>query len=89
MLEPGEPDGESAGAGGGFLTAQRLTVVMSGELVTRLLMGFYPAPLLFLVGFALVHLHVRFLAARGGESRYPEAIQRVVEKYRQEKYGGE
>lgn len=62
---------------------------MSEELVTRLLMGFYPAPLLFLVGFALVHLHVRFLAARGGESHYPEAIQRVVEKYRQEKYGGE
>jgi len=62
---------------------------MSGELVTQVLMGFYPAPLLFLVGFALVHLHVRFLAARGGEGRYPATLQRVVEKYRQETYGGE
>jgi hypothetical protein len=62
---------------------------MSGELVTQMLMGFFPAPLLFIVGFALVHLHVRFLAARGGESHYPATLQRVVEKYRQEKYGGE
>jgi hypothetical protein len=59
---------------------------MSGELLTQALMGFYPVPLMFVVGFALVHLHVRFLAARGGESRYPETIQRVVEKYRHEKY---
>lgn len=62
---------------------------MSAELVTRLLMGFFPAPILFLVGFALVHLHVRVLAARGGERRYPESVQRVVEKYRREKEGGE
>jgi hypothetical protein len=60
---------------------------MSVEHVTQVLMGFYPVPLLFVVGFAGVHLHIRFLAARGGEGRYPDTIQRVVEKYREENYG--
>lgn len=56
--------------------------LMSTDLVTYLLMGFYPVPLMFLVGFGLVHLHVRLLAARGGEGRYPDRLQTVVEKYR-------
>jgi len=60
---------------------------MSAEHITQVLMGLYPVPLLFVVGFAGVHLHIRFLAARGGEGRYPEAIQRVVEKYRAETDG--
>lgn len=47
-------------------------------------MGVYPLPVLFVVGFGLVHLHVRLLASRGGEERYPETVQRVVRKYRQE-----
>lgn len=59
---------------------------MSVEHITQVLMGFYPAPLLFVVGFAGVHLHIRFLAARGGEQRYPDTVQRVVEKYRQENH---
>lgn len=59
---------------------------MSTELLTQLLMGLFPTPLLFLVGFALVHLHVRFLASRGGEDRYPETVQRVVESYRRENH---
>jgi hypothetical protein len=60
---------------------------MTTELLTLLLRGVYPVPLLFVVGFALVHLHVRFLAARGGEKRYPESLQRVVVKYRRENDG--
>ena len=60
---------------------------MSVEHLTQVLMGFYPVPLLFVVGFAGVHLHIRFLAARGGEQRYPGAVQRVVEKYRREHHG--
>lgn len=59
---------------------------MSTDLVTYALMGFYPAPVMCVVGFALVQLHVRFLAARGGEERYPASLRRVVEKYRREHY---
>ena len=60
---------------------------MTTETLTQLLMGFYPAPILFAVGFGLVHLHVRALAAWGGERYHPESVQRVVEKYREEKLG--
>jgi uncharacterized protein (DUF849 family) len=60
---------------------------MSAEYLTQFLMGLYSVPVLFLAGFGLVHLHVRYLAARGGEKRYPERLQQVVEKYRREKSG--
>jgi hypothetical protein len=59
---------------------------MSTDLVTYALMGFYPAPVMCVVGFALVQVHVRVLAARGGEERYPASFQRVVKKYRREHY---
>jgi hypothetical protein len=59
---------------------------MSTDLVTYVLMGLYPAPVMCVVGFALVQVHVRVLAARGGEERYPASLQRVVEKYRRENY---
>lgn len=58
---------------------------MTTETLTYLLMGLYPAPILFAVGFGLVHLHVRALAAWGGEEYHPKSVQRVVVKYREEK----
>jgi hypothetical protein len=48
-------------------------------------MGFYPVGFVFVVGFFAGKQHVRHLAKRGGEERYPETVERVVCKYRQEK----
>lgn len=55
------------------------------EPLTYVLMGFYPVGFVFVVGFFAGKQHVRHLAKRGGEERYPETVERVVCKYRQEK----
>jgi len=46
-------------------------------------MGVYPVALVFVVGFVAGKQHVRYLAKRGGEERYPARVRRVVRKYRQ------
>jgi len=47
-----------------------------------------PAPFLFVVGFYSGKHHVKRLARHGGEEWYPELVQDVVEKYRQEQLHG-
>jgi len=47
-----------------------------------------PVPLLFVVGFYSGKRHIRHLAKQGGEEVYPDAVQRVVRKYRREQLRG-
>lgn len=47
-------------------------------------MGLFPVGFAFVFGFFAGKQHVRYLAKRGGEDRYPDRVGRVVRKYRRE-----
>lgn len=59
---------------------------MGVELVTYVLIGLSGTPLVFVVGFFLAKEHLRYLARHGGEEHYPGRIERVVKKYRSERF---
>jgi hypothetical protein len=54
------------------------------EALQLLLMGLYPVGFAFVLGFVAGKQHVRYLAKRGGEDRYPDRVGRIVRKYRRE-----
>ena len=49
-------------------------------------LGFsFLSPFLFIIGFHVGKRHIRRLAINGGEERYPQKVQEVVERYREER----
>lgn len=57
---------------------------MWAEVVTYVLIGLCGLPFVFMGGFFVAKAHVRYLAKRGGEERFPDRVGRVVRRYRHE-----